>query len=43
ARPATDMLRDLWQDLRDFMKQSPQRNPMTLMVIQPSLADITSV
>ena len=38
ARPAADMLRDLWQDLRDFMKQSPQRNPITLVVIQPGLA-----
>ena len=38
ARPAADMLRGLWQDLRDFMRQSPQRSPMTLMVIQPSLA-----
>jgi len=42
ARPAADMLRDLWQDLRDFMKQNPQRNPITLMVIQPSLADTSS-
>ena len=37
ARPAADMLRDLWQDLRDFMSQVPQRNPMTLIVIQPKL------
>ena len=39
ARPAPDMLRDLWQDLRDFMGQVPQRCPMTLVVIQPRLSD----
>ncbi len=35
GRSASDMLRDIWQDLRDFMSKTPQRNPMTLMVIQP--------
>ncbi len=39
ARPAADMLRDLWRDLRDFMRQTPQRNPITLLVIQPKLSD----
>ncbi|MCK4849996.1 MAG: SpoIIE family protein phosphatase, partial [Phycisphaerae bacterium] len=37
ARPAADMLRDLWRDLRDFMGQTPQRSPMTLVLIQPAL------
>ena len=39
ARPTADMLRDVWQDLRDFMRQTPQRSPMTLVLIQPSLSD----
>ena len=39
GRTAPDMLRDLWQDLRDFMGQVPQRNPITLLVIQPALPD----
>ena len=39
ARPAADMLHDLWQDLRDFMRHTPQRNPMTLILIQPNLTD----
>ena len=39
GRAAPDMLRDLWQDLRDFMGQTPQRNPMTLVVIQPTLGE----
>ena len=37
GRSASDMLRDIWQDLRDFMGKVPQRNPITLMVIQPNL------
>jgi len=36
GRSAPDMLRDLWQDLRGFMGQVPQRSPMTLLVIQPA-------
>ena len=39
ARPAADMLRDMWQDLRDFMRKVPQRSPMTLVLIQPKLPD----
>ncbi len=39
ARPAADMLRDLWQDLRDFMRQTTQRSPMTLVLIQPDLGE----
>ncbi|NIA07695.1 MAG: SpoIIE family protein phosphatase [Actinobacteria bacterium] len=39
GRSAPDMVRDLWQDLRSFMGQIPQRNPITLLVIQPTLAD----
>lgn len=39
ARPAADMLRDLWQDLRDFMHQAPQRSPITIVLIQPDLGD----
>ena len=39
GRTAPDMLRDLWQDLRSFMGQVPQRNPITLLVIQPTSAD----
>ena len=39
GRSAPDMVRDLWQDLRSFMGQVPQRSPITLLVIQPSLGD----
>ena len=38
GRSAPDMVRDLWQDLRGFMGQVPQRSPITLLVIQPTLA-----
>ena len=39
GRAAPDMLRDLWQDLRDFIGQLPQRSPITLLVIQPGSPD----